>query len=109
VTDTRPRLTPRQSQVLAFINSHVASHGYPPTRQEIAAHIGAKDPSGATSHLIALARKGYVTLTERTSRGIHVLVGVAATLGVGVNVDDADHCPCCGQPLPVPDNRQASL
>jgi SOS-response transcriptional repressor LexA len=96
MTNTRPRLTPRQSQVLAFINSHVASHGYPPTRQEIASHIGAKDPSGATSHLIALARKGYVTLTERTSRGIHVLVGVAAT---SLGADDADHCPCCGQPL----------
>jgi len=71
-TDPCP-LTPRQAQVLALIRTHIAATGAPPTRAELARALGAASPNAAEAHLRALARKGAVTLTPGTSRGIRVV------------------------------------
>ncbi|OYW86877.1 MAG: repressor LexA, partial [Pseudomonadales bacterium 32-61-5] len=49
------KLTPRQSEILAFIKRCLEEHGYPPTRAEIAQELGFKSPNAAEEHLKALA------------------------------------------------------
>jgi len=66
-------LTAQQSRVLSFIEWHLTAEGYPPTRVEIARHFGFRSPNAAKCHLRALARKGAITVTPGTSRGIRVL------------------------------------
>ena len=52
------QLTPRQQQVLDYIESHIGQHGYPPTLREIAAHLGISGTLGVMKHLQALEKKG---------------------------------------------------
>ena len=47
-------LTPRQRQVLRFIQDALAEHGMPPTRAEIAEALGFKSANAAEEHLKAL-------------------------------------------------------
>ena len=63
-------LTPRQSEVFAFICKHVGNAGRPPTRREIADHFGWSSANAAEDHLRALSRKGAITLDAGKSRGI---------------------------------------
>lgn len=65
-------LTPRQSQVLAFVTGFIDSHGYPPTLREIAAHLEVNGTLGVMRHLEALEKKGYLTKSAGSSRGIAV-------------------------------------
>ena len=64
------KLTPRQSEILAFIKRCLEDHGFPPTRAEIALELGFKSPNAAEEHLKALARKGAIEMTPGASRGI---------------------------------------
>ena len=66
------KLTPRQTEILAFIKRCLEDNGYPPTRAEIAQELGFKSPNAAEEHLKALARKGAIEMTPRASRGIRV-------------------------------------
>ena len=45
----------------------------PPTRAEIAKHLGFRSVNAAEEHLRALARKGIIELQSGTSRGIRLL------------------------------------
>ncbi|MBK6728120.1 MAG: transcriptional repressor LexA [Xanthomonadales bacterium] len=65
-------LSPRQKDVLALIERSIAEHGYPPTRSEISAALGATSPNAAEQHLRALERKGYIEILP-LARGIRVL------------------------------------
>ncbi len=65
-------LSPRQKDVLELIRRSIAKHGYPPTRAEISAALGASSPNAAEQHLRALARKGYIEVLP-IARGIRVL------------------------------------
>nr|MBF0685668.1 transcriptional repressor LexA [Pseudomonas sp.] len=66
------KLTPRQSEILAFIKRCLEENGYPPTRAEIAQELGFKSPNAAEEHLKALARKGAIEMTPGASRGIRI-------------------------------------
>ncbi|WP_183165106.1 transcriptional repressor LexA [Azomonas macrocytogenes] len=66
------KLTPRQSEILAFIRCSLEENGYPPTRAEIAQKLGFKSPNAAEDHLKALARKGAIEITPGASRGIRI-------------------------------------
>jgi len=66
------KLTPRQSEVLALIRSHIDETGYPPTRAEIAKQLGFRSPNAAEEHLRALARKGAIEMVAGASRGIRL-------------------------------------
>jgi repressor LexA len=66
------KLTKRQHEILALIQSHMASTGSPPTRAEIAKTMGFRSPNAAEDHLRALARKGAIELVPGTSRGIRL-------------------------------------
>ena len=67
-----PKLTARQQQILALVESTIERTGAPPTRAEIAAELGFKSANAAEEHLQALARKGVIELVGGTSRGIRL-------------------------------------
>ncbi len=67
------KLTKRQQEILALIESHIATSGSPPTRAEIAKTMGFRSPNAAEDHLRALARKGVIELVPGTSRGIRLV------------------------------------
>ena len=70
---TDPRLTERQSQVLAFIGEFTKEHGFPPTLKEIGTHFVIRSTHGVHCHLEALVDKGYLTRAKRTARGLHLI------------------------------------
>jgi len=65
-------LTARQQEILDFIRACVSDRGAPPTRAEIASHLGFGSLNAAESHLQALARKGAISLEPGRSRGIRL-------------------------------------
>jgi len=65
-------LTPRQRQVLRFIQDSLDAQGLPPTRAEIAEALGFKSANAAEEHLRALQRKGVLDLLPGASRGIQL-------------------------------------
>lgn len=66
-------LTPRQSEVLDFIERFIELTGMPPTRAEMARELGFRSANAAEEHLKALKRKGVIELLPGTSRGIRLL------------------------------------
>ena len=67
------KLTPRQQQILDFIQQSIKQSGMPPTRADMCQHFGFKSPTAAEDHLKALQRKGVIELLSGVSRGIKVL------------------------------------
>jgi repressor LexA len=65
-----PNLSPKQLEILAFIQQFLTAQGLPPTRGEIAAGMGLRNRQGIDQHLRALASKGAIELTPGISRGI---------------------------------------
>jgi len=75
-------LTPRQRQILEFIQESIASYGLPPTRAEIAQALGFRSANAAEEHLRALQRKGVISLIAGTSRGIVLKDALREQLGL---------------------------
>ena len=65
-------LTPRQQQVYDFLLSYLSASGYPPTLQEIAAHLQVSGNLGVLRHLRALEQKGLIERSPGSSRGIRL-------------------------------------
>lgn len=66
-------LTPRQQEILRFIQDHGEREGFPPTITEIARAIGVSSAHGVREQLRALARKGAIELIPNAARGIRLL------------------------------------
>lgn len=66
-------LTPRQQEVLDFIQERVRSGGLPPTVREIGDRFSISSTNGVRSVLSALIRKGYIKRSARISRGLELL------------------------------------
>ena len=75
-------LTPRQREILRFIQSRISEDGMPPTRAEIAAEMGFKSPNAAEEHLRALQKKGVLELIPGASRGIQLKDSLREQLGL---------------------------
>lgn len=67
-------LTKRQDDVLDFVKSYIASHGYPPTVREIGKAIGVNSPATVQAHLECLEDKGFIRKEGTKNRTIEVLV-----------------------------------
>lgn len=68
----RDDLTPRQHEVLQFIQAFIQTSHVPPTVREIGAHFGISS-KGVFDHLNALERKGSVRRAARGSRIIELV------------------------------------
>ncbi len=65
-------LTQKQQLVLDYVVRYTDAQGYPPSIREIASAFGFKSLRGATIHLDALEKKGYIK-RESTSRSIKIM------------------------------------
>ena len=68
-------LTPKQSNILAFVTCFINNNKYSPTIKEIAYHFNYKSENAAQCHINALIQKGAITSTPNTSRSIVVISG----------------------------------
>ena len=59
------QLTKRQQTVLETIRSWIRQRGYPPTIREIGKQMGIKSLRGVTTHLDAIAKKGFLKRESR--------------------------------------------
>ena len=75
-------LSPRQGEVLKFIQEYLAESGMPPTRAEIATAFGFKSPNAAEEHIRALQRKGMLDLIPGASRGIQLKDSLREQMGL---------------------------
>src|SRR5437879_3255268 len=66
-------LTERQQRVVQAIQSWIGEYGYPPTIRELGKQLGIKSLRGVTTHLDAIAKKGYLS-RQRGARGIRLLM-----------------------------------
>ena len=63
----QPR-TKRQKEVLDFIKRFIDSHGYEPSYQQIARHLGVSSTAGISRHIVSLENQGL--LTRRREHGV---------------------------------------
>ncbi|MBI4342769.1 MAG: hypothetical protein HY599_05330, partial [Candidatus Omnitrophica bacterium] len=70
------QLTKRQHTVLDTIRAWIKQHGYPPTIRELGKLLGIKSLRGVTTHLDAIAKKGFLKREPR-ARSISLLDLVA--------------------------------
>jgi repressor LexA len=66
-------LTPRQREILDWIQRYMESTGMPPTRADLCRAMGFRSPNAAEQHLRTLERKGAIELLPGASRGIRLL------------------------------------
>lgn len=66
------QLTPRQRQILNFIDEQMQERGYPPSVREIGEAVGLTSPSTVHSHLASLQRLGYLKRDPTKPRAIEV-------------------------------------
>jgi repressor LexA len=68
-------LSPRQREILEFVNSHVDQHGYPPTVREIGTAVGLTSPSTVHAHLARLESAGLIRRDPTKPRALEVIEG----------------------------------
>jgi repressor LexA len=66
-------LTEKQHAIYEYIRECISLERRPPTVREIADHFGIRSPKGATDHLAALERKGWIERVAHSSRGIQLV------------------------------------
>jgi repressor LexA len=71
-------LTGKQSKVYQAIVSLQREKGYPPTQAEIRDHLKFSSLNTVRSHLVLIAKKGYIRLDCGKARGIQVLSSAPA-------------------------------
>lgn len=66
-------LTPRQQEILTFIQSAQQAQGETPTLREIADHFGFRSMNAAQDHVKALVRKGVLKKAPHLARALRVV------------------------------------
>lgn len=105
-------LTPRQREVLEYIESFIVSHKFPPTMREISTHFGIS-AKGAHDHVRALQKKGRLSLSDNRSRTIEVLESSGGETGLGRDMGVVE-VPllgnvAAGRPVFVEENYEGSV
>ncbi len=72
-SDPEEELPERQRSVLNVVREHLDTHGYPPSRPEIARALGVANVSTVDWHLTALMKKGWIDVRPDTQRGLRLL------------------------------------
>ena len=65
----------KQGEMLAFIETFVTRHGYPPTREEIKTGLNISTKSLVNYHLEALENAALLTRIPNKSRGLKLNYG----------------------------------
>ena len=65
-------LTPRQRQILEFVDEEARLRGYPPSVREIGKAVGLTSTSTVHAHLSALVAKGYLQRDPTKPRALNV-------------------------------------
>jgi len=63
-------LTPKQAEILAFIQQFTKGHGYPPSVREIGAAVNLKSPSTVHFHMKKLEAEGHILKADGKTRAI---------------------------------------
>ena len=100
-------LTPRQRQVLEFVQACTEETGSAPTLEEICNHFSFKSTNAARQHLKLIARKGYLELSPGRSRGIRLINGSVPPRSV-VFVPLAGRI-AAGEPIVVIEDVEATI
>lgn len=66
------RLTDKQSNIYAFIETCKMKNGYPPTQAEVRDRFGFSSLNAVRSHLLLIEKKGYIQLNSGKARGIQL-------------------------------------
>ena len=87
-------LTPRQRQVLEFIDAEVRQRGYPPSVREIGEAVGLSSSSTVHAHLAALQDKGYLVRDPTKPRSLEVRLDMES--GAPIERRPVRHVPLVG-------------
>ncbi len=80
-------LSPRQREILEYVNSHVDAHGYPPTVREIGQAVGLTSPSTVHAHLARLESSGLIRRDKTKPRALEVIEGGRMRERAGAHVE----------------------
>ncbi len=67
------QITPKQKEILDFIESSTAKNGYVPSQQEIAQHFGFSSLGTVQNYLVRLQRHGFLKRTWNAKRATQVV------------------------------------
>lgn len=70
-TDTRP--SKRQRELLSFIESFIANHGYGPSYREVMNALSYKSVSTVATHIENLIAKGHLQKRDRSARSLEIV------------------------------------
>lgn len=65
-------LTPKQQDLLSYIQSSIEAQGYAPSQREIAQHFGFRSLGTVQNYLNALETKGYLAKDKHQSRALRI-------------------------------------
>ena len=101
-------LTEKQRRVIEVIQQWIKDHGFPPTIREMGKQLNIKSLRGVTTHLDAIAKKGYLT-RQRGARGIRLLIeSASATVEQAIRVPILGRI-AAGSPLLAEENLDGQL
>ncbi|HEU5186908.1 MAG TPA: hypothetical protein VFT87_00210 [Candidatus Saccharimonadales bacterium] len=74
--ESRP--SKRQRELLGFIESFIANHGYGPSYREVMHALNYKSVSTVATHIENLITKGHLRKRDRSARSLEIVQGQAA-------------------------------
>jgi repressor LexA len=86
--------TPRQQDVLEFVEAEIQKRGFPPSVREIGEALGMRSSSTVHNHLAQLQKKGY--LTRDLSKPRALAVKLDSFSGVEIERRPVRHVPLLG-------------
>ena len=89
------KMTPRQRQILEFIDSSMRDRGFPPSVREIGEAVGLGSPSTVHSHLNTLQKLGFLRRDPSKPRAIEIRWDSAS--GANVERRPVRHVPLVGE------------
>lgn len=103
-------LSPRQREILDYLEKYKEERGYPPTLREICKKFGISSTNGARYHLQRLMKLGYLEIDPHKSRGVkQVKNGLHASLKRSYRMPILGVVPAGPLNLASPDMREEEL
>lgn len=104
----KEEITPRQKEILDFIQDYVDFNGYPPTYREIGKKFNIVSTFGVKRHIDALVKKGYLNTESHTSRTLSLVVNNSPIKSSIIEIPIVGRV-AAGSPLLAEENIEGSL